>query len=145
MRTPFDRFAKEACSAILERAARVETEAEVSADVQFVDLVYEPDPTKPAALEPFGLVARIVKEGPGLLEPTVDDVLFCIQKQIERRRRRKEPAVERAPCLWILTAGRPAKALDELGCPWRATNPATTRDSAPLRSARSSASTISSP
>lgn len=31
MRTPFDRLAKEAWSAILERAARVETEAEVAA------------------------------------------------------------------------------------------------------------------
>jgi hypothetical protein len=120
MRTPFDRFAKEAWSAILERAARVETESEVAADVQFVDLTYEPDPTKLAALEPFGLVARMVKEGPGLLEffhsaPSVDDVLFCIQKQIERRRKRRDPAVDPAPRLWILTAGRPAKALDELG------------------------------
>ena len=62
----------------------------------------------------------MVKEGPGLLEffhsaPTVDDVLFCIQKQTERRRKRKDPAVDPAPRLWILTAGRPAKALDELG------------------------------
>jgi hypothetical protein len=120
MRTPFDRFAKEAWSAILERAARVETESEVAADVQFVDLTFEPDPSKLAALEPFGLVASMVKEGPGLLEffhsaPTVDDVLFCIQKQIERRRKRSDPAVQPAPRLWILAAGRPIKVLDELG------------------------------
>ena len=57
---------------------------------------------------------------PGLLEffhsaPTVDDVLFCLQKKIERRRKRKDPAVDPAPRLWIVTAGRPVKALDELG------------------------------
>jgi hypothetical protein len=109
MRTPFDRFAKEAWSAILERAARVETESEVAADVQFVDLTFEPDPTKLAALEPFGLIASMVKEGPGLLEffhstPTVDDVLFCLQKQIERRRKRRDPAVQPAPRLWIIGA-----------------------------------------
>lgn len=59
-------------------------------------------------------------EGPGLLEffhsaPSVDEVLFCIQKQIERRRKRRDPAVDPAPRLWILTAGRPVKVLDELG------------------------------
>lgn len=86
MRTPFDRLAKEAWSAILERAARVETEAEVAADVQYVDLTYHPDRTKLTALEPFGLVARMVEDAPGLLEffhsaPTVDDVLGCMQSR----------------------------------------------------------------
>src|SRR5262245_22869456 len=64
MRTPYDRLAKETLSAILERAGRVQTETEVVAARQLVDLTYEPDPSKLALLEPFGLLARMVKSGP---------------------------------------------------------------------------------
>jgi hypothetical protein len=119
MRTPYDRFAKDTWTAFIECAAPVETEVEVAADTQRIDLTFgEADPTKLSELERFGLLARIVKEGPGQVEffhsaPGVDEALFCIQKQTERRRRRKE--TESAPHLWIVTAGRPTTALNELG------------------------------
>ena len=111
--------AKDACKAILERAGWVETEAEVAAEVQSVDVTFEPDASKLGALQAFGLLARIVEAGPCHLEffhatPGTDDVLYCIQKQIERRRRARKDSRE-PPRLWIVAAGRATTAMEELG------------------------------
>jgi len=120
MQTPFDRLAKNSGSALLQRVGKVETQAEVVADAQWVDLTYDPEPDKLHLLAPFGLIARMVEEGPGQLEffhaaPSVDDVLFCMQKQTERRRKRADPRVQPAPRLWIIAAGRPRRMLTGLG------------------------------
>jgi hypothetical protein len=121
VRTRYDQFAKETLTAVLSHAGHVETEVEVAAEAQYVDLVCEPDPARLDALAPFGLLGRMVREGPCMLEffhsaPSTGDVLGCIQKQIERRRRR-DPKIASEPCplLWIIAAGRPIKAFRELG------------------------------
>ena len=117
MREIYDQCAKDVLSGVLERGATVTREAEIMPERQAVDLVFEQDPARAAALEPFGLIARIAETGPGLIEcfhdpPSTDDVVFCLQKQIEHRRRR---ANERPPPLWILSAGVPHTVIRELG------------------------------
>jgi hypothetical protein len=116
MRTPFDRFAKETLSAVLSLAGSVEAQVEISTNARFVDLRYDPDPARLAALEPFGLLGRMAQRGPCLFEffhaaPSINDVLRCIAKQIEARRSSNAPN----PRLWIIAAGRPTTALRELG------------------------------
>jgi len=117
METPFDQFAKDMWAACLERVTPVATQVAVAAEVQYVDLTFEgiAEVEKLAALQPFGMVARITAEGSGHIEffheaPSVEDVLFCMQKQIQRRRETQPP-----PRLWIISAGRPTKAIDSLG------------------------------
>jgi len=64
MRTGFDQLAKDACKEILSSGAKVEIEVSIAPDPQRIDLVFEPDPDKLDALTPFGLMARIAREGP---------------------------------------------------------------------------------
>ncbi|MBX3230470.1 MAG: hypothetical protein KIT84_02945 [Labilithrix sp.] len=116
--TPFDQLAKETWLAILAHGATVKEQLEVRARSQWVDLMYVPDPARLGELAAFGLAERLAAEGPGLLEffhraPSVEDVLRCMQKQIELRRRRKSR--REAPRLWLLCGGCPSKALRELG------------------------------
>ncbi|MBX3234492.1 MAG: hypothetical protein KIT84_13430 [Labilithrix sp.] len=70
--------------------------------------------TRLESLRDFGLVGRIFQEEHALLEffhdpPNSYDVLLCIGKLIERRKRFESSR------LWILSAGRPTTALAKLG------------------------------
>jgi len=126
VRTRFDQLAKELTAEVFDRSAiKSEKQAPVAADPQFVDYLYEPDPDKLDLLRPFGLLERIAREGYALFEffheaPSTDDVLFCMHKQIELRRKRSK-GVE-PPRLWVMAAGRPNTVLHGLGferdLPW---------------------------
>ena len=118
MREIYDECAKDVLMRVLERGATVTRGAEIVPKRQAVDLVFEQDPARAAELEPFGLIARIAATGPGHIEcfhdpPSVDEIVFCMQKQIERRRRTAETG-EPPPPLWILSAGVPHTAIRDL-------------------------------
>jgi hypothetical protein len=120
VRTPFDRFAKDALTLLLSCAGRVSTQVESSGDTQYVDLICEPDPARLHELEPYGLLGRLVRDGPSLIEffhaaPTIDDVLTCISKQLTMRRKRAKASSSPMPRLLVIAAGRPARALTGLG------------------------------
>jgi len=61
VRTRFDQLAKELTAEVYERSAiKSEKQAPISADTQFVDYLYEPDPDKLDLLRPFGLLERAI-------------------------------------------------------------------------------------
>ena len=127
MHARFDQLVKQLLTEALGPTGRVETEAEVTAAPQRADLVYEPDPRLAAARASLGLLGRMSIE-PCLFEafqrtPVPADILPCLRKQLTllasraaraRRRSRKTPAGAH-PVLWVVSSGRPKRALAGFG------------------------------
>jgi hypothetical protein len=59
MRTRFDQVAKQLLRDSLASAGTVKTEAEVSHDVQHIDVLFELDPARRAALTSLGLLGKL--------------------------------------------------------------------------------------
>jgi hypothetical protein len=125
MRSRFDHFAKQLCRAALLPGGTVKVEEETEPEVETIDLYFVPDAGKQAALAGAGLLAALASE-PTLFEfhhqaPGVEDVLVCQHRQMgwflgqtRAARAQKQPAPERAR-MWLVSAGRPERAIVQLG------------------------------
>uniref|UniRef100_UPI003D1389F6 hypothetical protein n=1 Tax=Haliangium sp. TaxID=2663208 RepID=UPI003D1389F6 len=117
MHHPYDQRCKALLAAAFESVAEAEMERAVHVPPQRIDVAFEP---KPGVRAPeLGLLDRIVAEGPGMIEyyshtVRANDVEECQRKRHsythERRlaAKRHKPA---DPLLWIVSMGRPRKAL----------------------------------
>ncbi len=122
MRTRFDQFAKRVLAACLSEAGTVDTEHEVSSELQSVDVWFIPSLEQAGgrrvkAQSVLGAMAR----HPALIEvfrstPGVDDVLRCVGKQqAAHAELTRSDSRARLPMLWIVSAGHPRTALRRLG------------------------------
>ena len=118
MQKPFDQFAKRLFTAAWEGTGVVQTDAEVLVDAQFIDLWFEPDPTRDAERATRGLVGAMGREVCGLevfrKTPNIREVCGCLRKQFTQHHNRilaaernelpvpKQPAV-----MWLLSSGQP--------------------------------------
>lgn len=133
-----DQFAKNVLRDALSRACASETEVEVLAATQKIDVYSVPDPTRAAELTEMGLLGELAAD-PSLFEPfhgtpTLAKVRRCINKQhtwhheLSRRARAiagtavdadfeeaAQPAVA-FPALVVISPGRPETVLDAYGC-----------------------------
>jgi hypothetical protein len=134
-----DQFAKNVLRDALSRACAAETEVEVLAATQKIDVYSVPDPARAAERAQMGLLGELSAE-PSLFEPfhdtpTLRKVRRCINKQhtwhheLERRARRAagsppadtdlaESAQEAVafPALVVISPGRPETVLEAYGC-----------------------------
>ena len=86
MRTRFDEVGKELVEAAIEVGGKVELEYRVVGPGLRVDIWFEPDPARRAALEPAGLLGRMAGWGPCLIEtyrntPGLREMASCVCKQ----------------------------------------------------------------
>lgn len=126
VRLRFDRFDKEVITGALAGTGAIETQVEVSAEVQYADVVFVPDPDQHDERGRRGLLGRMAFEAclfePFSEPPGVHEVLECVRKQltlhhaasVEAKRQRSEPPGPQRP-LWITSSGRPARVLEALG------------------------------
>jgi hypothetical protein len=131
-----DHFSKNILRDALSMACAAETEVEVLAAAQKIDVYVVPDPARAAALGDLGLLGALAAE-PSLFEPFHDTpnlwkVRRCLNKQhawhheLERRARvsvgppregGEEPAPEVPfPALVVIGPGVPATVLDAYAC-----------------------------
>jgi hypothetical protein len=137
-----DQFAKNILRDALSRACAAETEVEVLAATQKIDVYSVPDPAREAERAPMGLLGELSAE-PSLFEPfhgtpSLRQVRQCLRKQLtwhhelERRARAARPcsgsplrdadpeaSPEQAvpfPALVVLSPGRPETVLEAYGC-----------------------------
>ena len=139
MHNPADQFAKNLLRDTLKLACAPETEVEVLAATQKIDVYSVPDPARAAERAQLGLLGELSAE-PSLFEPFHDtpslhEVRRCINKQhtwhheLERRAavaagsppagtdlaKSAQEAVS-FPALVVIGPGRPRKVLDAYGC-----------------------------
>src|SRR5262245_335133 len=86
MRTRADQFAKNVLREALSRAATAETEVEVAAGVQKIDVYSVPDPARGAARAEMGMLGELSAE-PALFEPYsetpgIGELRMCLRKQL---------------------------------------------------------------
>jgi hypothetical protein len=136
---PFDQLAKNLLRDALSRACSAETEVEVLAATQKIDVYTTPDPARAAELARMGLLGELAEQ-PCLFEPfhdtpTLRQLRRCLNKQhtwhheLERRARaaagasaaepgRDKPAAGEVPFpgLVVIGPGQPATVLDAYGC-----------------------------
>lgn len=132
-----DQFAKNLLRDALSRAGASETEVEVLAATQKIDVYSAPDPARAAERAEMGLLGELSAE-PSLFEPFHDTpalakVRRCINKQhtwhheLTRRARAAAAAVDADledsaqpavafPALVVISPGRPETVLDGYGC-----------------------------
>jgi hypothetical protein len=134
----FDHFAKNLLRDALSRACTSETEVEVLAATQKIDVYTVPDPARAAERARMGLLGELAAT-PSLFEPfhdtpTLRKLRRCVNKQhtwhheLERRARaaagalsaegREEPAADEVPfpALVAIGPGHPETVLDAYGC-----------------------------
>ena len=140
MHQPFDQLAKNLLRDALSRACTAETEVEVLAATQKIDVYTAPDPARAAERAHMGLLGELAAQ-PSLFEPfhdtpTLRQLRRCINKQhtwhheLERRARaagsaavdpvRGRPAADEVPfpMLVVISTGKPATVLAAYGCEW---------------------------
>ncbi len=131
-----DQFGKSLLRDTLSAAATPETEVEVVAATQKIDVYAVPDPSRAAERPKMGLLGDLSTE-PALFEPfrntpSLARVRRCLSKQLawhhELQRRARAAPVEAKtgerptaptvpfPWLVIISPGRPATAIDVYGC-----------------------------
>jgi hypothetical protein len=132
MRERFDQFIKSLLRDALRRMAEADTEVEVAAATQRIDVWCVPDPAREAVRRELGLLGELAAE-PCMFEPFrntpgVGHLRDCLRKQLawhhelERRTRaaaEAEPVPRkevRFPWLTVVSTGRPETALEGFGC-----------------------------
>lgn len=133
MRHRSDQLAKNLLRDALSRAASAETEVEVMAETQRIDVYSVPDPARAAERSQMGLLGELAAE-PSLFEafrntPGLREVRRCVTKQhvwhgeLERRARAAggspgdpSPVNVPFPALVVIGPGRPETALAAYGC-----------------------------
>ena len=124
MRTRFDQFAKDLLRDAFAPGGRVETDAEVSNDTQRIDVSFQPDPARTAALAGLGLLGELAREAclfePFHRTPGMRELRGCLRKQLayahalELRAPAGTP-YDSGPMMWVVSAGRPHGGIRELG------------------------------
>jgi hypothetical protein len=123
MRTKFDQVAKQLLCESLVSAGIATTDAEVNHDVQRIDVLFELDPARRAALANLGLLGKLAL-GTTLFEPFhktpgVRTIVGCLRKVLAfdhalvRRAGEKRRSGSR-PRMWVLSAGPPDRGLRAL-------------------------------
>ncbi len=117
MRKPFDQFAKRLFKAAWEGTGAVQTDAEVLVDAQFIDVWFEPDPTRDAERATRGLVGAMGREVCGLevfrKTPDLQELFECLRKQFTQHHnrglaaKRNELPVPKQAVMWVVSSGRP--------------------------------------
>jgi len=124
VRTRADQLAKSLLRETLVRMGTAETEVEVAAAIQRIDVWCVPDPGRAALRAEHGLLGELAVE-PCLFEPfsntpTLRHVLRCVRKQLawqsELERRSGADVELPLPPLHVVSTGRPETALEGLGC-----------------------------
>jgi hypothetical protein len=118
MRTPFDQFAKQMLRAALAPLGKVETEAEVQAESQRIDILFEPIGLPDSTRLELGLLGKIAQK-PCIIELyhracNIGDLRSCIRKQLTLAHQLKKTVG--LPHLWVISAGRPQTVLKSF--PW---------------------------
>lgn len=125
----FDQLSKSLLRDTLAVGGQVHSEHEVPGATQTIDGWFVPDPARRPALIQRGLLGRLSRSIPALLEPFHDppdigEVRACIHKQLALDRHRQREAARTQekqekrppfPRLWILSAGRPRRVLKAYG------------------------------
>ena len=120
---PFDQFAKRLFTAAWEGTGVVQTDAEVLVDAQFIDVWFEPDPTRDAERAERGLLGAMGREmcGVEVFRNTPDALRLaeCQRKQLTQlhtralaAERAKQPPPALPPAMWVLSSGRPATGME---------------------------------
>ncbi|WP_437677374.1 hypothetical protein [Sorangium sp. So ce131] len=135
MRERSDQFVKSLLRDALRRAAESDTEVEVAAATQRIDVWCVPDPAREALRRELGVLGELAAE-PCMFEvfrntPGLRQLRDCLRKQLawhhelERRARaaldrvEAEPAPRKEvpfPWLIVVSTGRPETVLDGFGC-----------------------------
>lgn len=126
IRTPFDYLAQGILDGLLPEMGTVDTELEVLAEAQSVDVAFEPDPARVEAGRRRGTIGRMAGQGPCMFEPfsstpPLDAVRACVRKQytLDHMRVRASAPVAAArppfPRLWVLSPGEPRQVLTQYG------------------------------
>lgn len=122
----FDQLSKSLLRDTLAVGGQIHSEHEVPGATQTIDGWFVPDPARRPALDQRGLLGRLSRSIPALLEPFHDppdigEVRACIHKQLALDRHRQREAARAQekrppfPRLWILSAGRPRRVLKAYG------------------------------
>ena len=122
MQKPFDQFAKRLFTAAWEGTGVVQTDAEILVDAQFIDLWFEPDPTRDAERATRGLVGAMGREVCGLevfrKTPDVQEVSGCFRKQFTQHhnrmltaKRNGQPVPPLPSVMWLLSSGHPTMGM----------------------------------
>ncbi|WP_437974906.1 hypothetical protein WMF11_42995 [Sorangium sp. So ce295] len=121
MRSRFDAFGKSVLRETLDLVGGADTQVEVIATSQTMDIWYTPDPARAALRAELGLLGELAAE-PCQFEPFHDtpgpaELRGCVRKQLhwhhELERRNGGPVP--FPRLCVLSSGRPATVLDAFG------------------------------
>jgi len=119
MASPFDSLAKEILDLLLHEVGAVETEVEVPAlPSQRADVLFVPDPSRDADRRALGLLGSMTDRA-CLFEafhdaPSSDDVSACLRKLLNHRHARAPLQRAFAERAWLLCAGRPDTAIEEM-------------------------------
>ncbi|MGK4001401.1 hypothetical protein WMF31_02165 [Sorangium sp. So ce1036] len=118
MRSRFDAFGKNVLRDTLTRVGAVDTEVEVIAASQTIDVWYVPDPTRATARAELGLLGELAAD-PCQFEPFHDtpgpgELRGCVRKQLHWHHElaRRAGGEVPFPRLCVLSSGRPATVLD---------------------------------
>ncbi|KYF57436.1 hypothetical protein BE08_43540 [Sorangium cellulosum] len=121
MRSRFDALGKNVLRDTLTRVGDADTEVEVSAASQTMDLWYVPDPARASLRAELGLLGELAAE-PCQFEPFHDtpgpgELRGCVRKQLHWHHELERRAGGDVPFqrLCLLSSGRPATVLDAFG------------------------------
>ncbi|WP_437546078.1 hypothetical protein WME97_41280 [Sorangium sp. So ce367] len=121
MRSRFDAFGKSVLRETLDLVGGADTQVEVIATSQTMDIRYVPDPTRAALRAELGLLGELAAE-PCQFEPFHDtpgpaELRGCVRKQLHWHHELERCAGGTVPFprLCVLSSGRPATMLDAFG------------------------------
>jgi hypothetical protein len=114
-RFPYDQFAKDYLTELLQPLGEVETSRKVAAEIREIDVYFTPAPQLTSDIIQLGLLGKLAAE-PALIEPfrnaaTIAEIRSCINKLFdifaESKRQskveKKQIAESELPKLWILS------------------------------------------
>lgn len=114
-RFPYDQFAKDYLTELLQPLGEVETSRKVAAEIREIDVYFTPAPQLTSDTIELGLLGKFASE-PALIEPfrnaaTIAEIRSCINKlfdifaQLKRQSKveKKQIAESELPKLWILS------------------------------------------
>jgi hypothetical protein len=126
-RQPHDQFAKQYLKGLLSGLGNVESSRDVGAEVQQIDVWFDPTPQETMTPELLGLLGKMVSVS-CLLEafrnqPSKAEIRTCLQKlfavegELKRSSRREQDSTGETqfPRLWILATSASTNLLDTFG------------------------------
>lgn len=117
-RPRFDTFSKSVLGHVLEPLGRFEPQKEIVAHPQLADLLFIPSPKPPRNAHPMLRLLHRMSSRPGLFEPfsrtpTAASLVDVLNKSLNLHRARRGRTGYRQAEVWVLSPGKPRKALAE--------------------------------